>query len=111
MSGFYRFPAMAGLDELTNSQQVRKVSGEVDEVYVALNVMLERSRWAFGLQDEETLEAAYEARTDYGMELMDVIHAAETALRMEFAPREVEELRDRVERKNRERGYYDQVDV
>ena len=40
------------------------------------------------------------------MELMDVIHAAETALRMEFSYEEVEALRDRVEEKNRKRGYY-----
>ena len=42
----------------------------------------------------------------YGMELMDVIHAAGTALRMEFADHEVETLHGCVERKNRERGYY-----
>ena len=41
------------------------------------------------------------------MELMDVIHAAETALRMEFDDAEVDGLREAVEEKNRERGYYE----
>ncbi len=39
---------------------------------------------------------------------MDVIHAAETALRMEFSDAEVNGLRDAVKEKNRKRGYYDE---
>lgn len=40
------------------------------------------------------------------MELMDVIHAAETALRMDFGEEEAEELRRKVIGKNENRGYY-----
>ena len=46
-------------------------------------------------------------RTAYGMELMDVIHAAETALRMELTDAEVDGLSEAVEEKNRRRGYYE----
>ncbi len=42
----------------------------------------------------------------YGVELMDLIHAVETALRIEFSDKEVEELRNKTEQKNRDRGYY-----
>lgn len=39
-----------------------------------------------------------------GGEVMDVIHAVETALRNEFSEAEAETLREAVERKNRKRG-------
>lgn len=45
-------------------------------------------------------------RMDYGIELMDVIHSAETALRMEFTDQEIAQLQDSVIEKNRARGYY-----
>ena len=45
----------------------------------------------------------------YGMELMDVIHAAETALRMEFSEDEAAELQSAVIGKNGKRGYYDEL--
>lgn len=106
MSGFYRFPAMAKLGEWTNIKQLEEVIEEVGEAHDALEAMYNQFRWAFTTHDEAELKKADRARYDYGMELMDVIHAAETALRMEFEPREVEKLRDRVEAKNRERGYY-----
>ena len=106
MSGFYRFPAMAKLGEWTNIKQLEKVIEEVGEAHDALEAMYNQFRWAFTTQDEADLKMADRARNAYGMELMDVIHAAETALRMEFEPCEVDELRDTVEAKNRERGYY-----
>lgn len=101
MSGFYRFPAMARLGEWTNEHQVTKVCCEACEAWDALRDCL----WDYdtGTRREEMSEAD---RTAYGMELMDVIHAAETALRMEFSDDEVNELRGMVERKNRKRGYY-----
>lgn len=101
MSGFYRFPAMARLGEWTNEHQVTKVCCEACEAWDALRDCL----WDYdtGKRREEPIEAD---RTAYGMELMDVIHAAETALRMEFSDDEVNELRGMVERKNRKRGYY-----
>lgn len=101
MSGFYRFPAIAKLGEWTNEHQVTKVCCEACEALDALRDCL----WDYdtGTRREEMSEAD---RTAYGMELMDVIHAAETALRMEFSDEEVDELRGMVERKNRKRGYY-----
>ena len=92
MSDFYRFPAMARLDMWTREGQVDKILAEATEV------MAEQFRLDF--------KAGAERRIAYGMELMDVIHAAETALRMEFDDGEVDVLRGCVEHKNRERGYY-----
>lgn len=102
MSDFYRFPAMAKLGEWTNEQQAEKVWDEAAEAFNALRDGL----WDYdaGKRREEMSEAD---RTAYGMELMDVIHAAETALRMEFSDAEVDGLREAVEEKNRRRGYYE----
>lgn len=101
MSGFYRFPAMAKICEWTSEQQAQKVLGEACEAFNALRDGL----WDYdtGKRREEMIDAD---RTAYGMELMDVIHAAETALRMGFSNGEVDNLRDAVEDKNRKRGYY-----
>lgn len=85
MSGFYRFPAMAGMEEYDALDQIEHIREEVDEAILAR-------------QDRE--------RQSYGMELLDVIHAAETALRMEFGDAEVCRLRERVIEKNSKRGYY-----
>lgn len=98
MSEFYRFPAMARLGEFTNNSQVIHIESEASEAISAQNYM----DYGSGSGDREA------DRTAYGMELMDVIHAAETALRMEFDDDEVAELRDAVEAKNRKRGYYDE---
>lgn len=102
MRGFYRFQAMAKLGEFTNEEQAEKVWDEATEAYNALRDSL----WDYdtGTRREEMSDSD---RTAYGMELMDVIHAAETALRMEFDDNEVDALRDAVEEKNRERGYYE----
>lgn len=101
MSGFYRFPAMGLLDDWDSEDQIDKVRSETVEAYRALRNCL----WDYdtGKRREEPIEAD---RAAYGMELMDVIHAAETALRMEFTDAEVVKLRDAVEEKNRKRGYY-----
>ena len=94
---FYRFPAMAKLGELTNEQQVSKL---LDECAEAEKSLLDYEV-AIRLGEQATAD-----RAAYGMELMDVIHAAETALRMEFSDEEVDGLCDAVEKKNRRRGYY-----
>lgn len=96
MSGFYRFPAMANIGDLTTEGQAVKILEEADEAKSA------QAFWFYGngSGDEDA------DRIAYGMELMDVIHAAETALRMEFDDSEVDGLRDAVEDKNRKRGYY-----
>ena len=68
-------------------------------------------------QVQSILREANEARTafdeiwwngmlPYVMELMDVIHACETALR-EFEPRHLDAAKMLVIRKNDDRGYYD----
>ena len=98
MSDFYRFPAMANLGEWTNEQQADKVRGESLEACNAL--------WDYDMGARFGKPDTTKRRTAYGMELMDVIHAVETALRMEFSDAEVGGLRDAVEDKNRKRGYY-----
>lgn len=101
MSGFYRFPAMAKLGEFTNEEQAEKVWDEATEAYNALRDSL----WDYdtGTRREEMSDSD---RTAYGMELMDVIHSAETALRMEFGDAEVIILQLNVIEKNLKRGYY-----
>ena len=106
MSGFYRFPAMAEIDGYESIQQCAKICDEANEAFDACAKMLGCFYLAYDSESKERYESAYEARNAYGMELMDVIHAAETALRMEFTSSEVDMLRDMVEAKNRERGYY-----
>lgn len=94
--GIYRFPAMAKLHEWSNGDQVLQIMDEAEETVSAY------SFWCYGSGSGDK-DADRDA---YGMELMDVIHAAETALRMEFTSKEVDGLRDEVEKKNRARGYY-----
>ena len=86
MSDFYRFPAMAKLAEWENSEQIEKIDEELTEAKNAY----------YGVDGEIA----------YGVELMDVIHAAETALRMNFSEAEVEHLHQLAIEKNRKRGYY-----
>lgn len=101
MSGFYRFPAIAASDGFSRLDQFGKLIEEVSEV--------ESARRTLSLADDfcDDCGEIERYRTAYGMELMDVIHAAETALRMEFSDAEVDGLREAVEEKNRKRGYYE----
>lgn len=97
----YRFPAMAKLREWTAKEQFKKIVSEVKEVK---SMMYRTSCASHNLNpDDEELQACF---TDYGMEILDVIHACETLLRMEFTEAEVEELRGKVIEKNARRGYY-----
>lgn len=86
MSNFYRFPAMAKLNERDNADQIAKIDEEVSEAREAY----------FSSVDEIA----------YGVELMDIIQATETALRMNFTDEEVEHFRQLTIEKNRKRGYY-----
>lgn len=103
MSGFYRFPAMALPDGSSRLDQLGKLIEEMDEVEKAQRVLT----LADSFCDQDERDEHERCRKAYGMELMDVIHAAETALRMEFDDAEVDGLREAVEEKNRERGYYE----
>lgn len=86
MSDFYRFPAMEKLSEWDNSDQIAKIEEEVEEA----------SKAYYAVDNE----------IPYGIELMDVIHAAETALRMNFSDSEIANLHSLAIEKNRKRGYY-----
>lgn len=88
MTDFYRFPAMAKLNEWDNADQIIKIEEEVEE-----------ARKAYFAVDNEI---------PYGVELMNIIHSAETALRMNFSEEEVAHLHKLAVEKNRKRGYYDE---
>ena len=104
MNGFYRFPEIRHRNKVGSRKQLAKVLEECSEACDAHNDWSIET--ALHCSGGWALENVVEARDAYGMELMDVIHAAETVLRMEFSETEVEMLRDAVERKNREMGYY-----
>lgn len=87
MTNFYRFPKMAEIDLWAQCEQVEKLREEVEEV--------------------ANVASREKDRIAYGVELMDLIHAAETALRMQFDDDEVDALALLCESKNRKRGYYD----
>lgn len=85
MTDFYRFPAMAKLNEWTFDSQAEKVREEANELVDANN-------------------AYYEA----DFEAMDTIHAAENFLRMRGHSEETLEMIKKLTiEKNRKRGYYD----
>ena len=98
--GFYRFPRMAGLDGWSMEEQLRSVGSERIEAALAAD---RRAASRSVASSGETAD-----RTMLGVELMDVIHATETALRIEFEDHELEGLRRAVIEKNAARGYYDE---
>lgn len=107
MSGFYRFPAMADLKDFTTIQQVNYIAQEVREaIDAALNMQSSYDHASNTLVREDFYEADND-RCEYGKELMDIIHSAETALRMGFSDEQVDRLRELVIEKNATRGYYD----
>ena len=97
----YRFPAIDGLEEFTPDDQFHKIVEEIKEV--------KQAKWKLSLEihnPDSTIDAVGELFDEFGMELLDVIHACETMLRMNFEDEKVEELRARVIEKNARRGYY-----
>lgn len=103
MSYHYNFPAMAKLRDWRNDEQMTAIKLEMVEADEALDdLCCYRRRDAYAI-DPYKLNWL---RKCYGTELLDVIHACETALRIEFTDGEVSHMRDDVEDKNRERGYY-----
>lgn len=91
MDGFYRFPEIAHPSEKnpcrTPFEQTQKVIEEAIEAF------------------EEAKRADRDAML---VELLDTIHAVETALRRNYAPEEVEAGRLRVIEKNKARGFYEE---
>lgn len=84
MTNFYRFPEIKN-PPVKKMDQLMKIDEELEESVMAF---------------------AFEKRIDYGMELMDIIHAAETALRTEFSDDEIDVIYETVIEKNKERNYY-----
>lgn len=97
---FFRFPRIANPPH--RSQQIKKIHEECDEAWKALDFLETQSE----LFPNSKCEQHW--RHEYGMELLDVIHAVETALHMEFSECEIKKLRDEVEKKNRKLGYYEE---
>lgn len=87
MSDFYRFPAMAKLDQYDECKQAEKVVEEAQEL----------------IQAAASGNTYYEADFD----AMDTIHSAENFLRLRGNSEEaLEMLRNLTIEKNRRRGYY-----
>ncbi len=101
MTGFYRFPRLKWSDKLTARDQLEHVAGEVYEARESLDEYVKTAEDVKQGSDVE-LDRLFA----YGMELMDVIHAAETALRITFDDEEIDGLRMAVIYKNKKRGYY-----
>lgn len=87
----YRFPAV--VTDNTLREQIDKIKTEWREAKSA------EIRYRCG--GREAIE-----KQALGMELLDIIHAVETALRMEYTEEEIEELKAKVIEKNANRGYY-----
>lgn len=85
----YRFPPMANMESQTVQKQLDKIAEELEEASNAYE---------------------YETNDQFGVELMDIIHATETLLRMHFTNDEVDRYRAAVVFKNARRAYYEVVD-
>ena len=94
----YNFPPIT--IETTTERQFLKIQSEVNEAYIA------RAKWGQDPSNDKL-------RKEYLIELIDVIHACETALRHESVDDCVEllHLMYIVEKKNRVRGYYDEKEA
>lgn len=87
----YRFPAMVTDNNLRD--QMQKILTELKEAKSA------EIRYRCGGREETEKLALL-------MELLDIIHATETAIRIEYTEDEVEIGRQKVIEKNARRGYY-----
>lgn len=101
MSGFaYNFPrCTCAAPYMLN--QAGKIAEEAREVASAVRLYKAHDQDAFDVREQARLV------NDIAMETMDVIHAAETMLRMLDGLVDVDALREEVVRKNRQRGYYE----
>lgn len=93
----YEFPEITL--ETTDSEQVKKIEGELFEFRVAADI--------YGFDENENAKLD-PLNVSACIELLDVIHACETMLRR-FDQAIVGACSEIVEAKNRARGYYDKV--
>ena len=101
MSGFtYNFPRCT-CDAPYMINQAAKIAEEAREVAFAVRLCKAHDQDAFDAREQARLV------NEIAMETMDVIHAAETMLRMLDGLVDVDGIRDAVIRKNRARGYYE----
>lgn len=100
MSEFYRFPKIAHINLISDIYQVTHVEEEVSEMARAFDDVMDESERLGDVTDG--------TRIEFGIEVMDVIHASETLLRMCFTDEEVEHLRAKTIEKNDRRRYYDE---
>lgn len=94
---------MKNLGDFTISDQLAKIEDETKEAIKACGDYgcVQLKTWFDSPEAEK-------AREEYLMELLDIIHCVETALRMEDVDEaEYERIRQLVIEKNRRRGYYD----
>lgn len=101
MSGFaYNFPPCTCASPYLLNQACKIAEEARDVVCVAR---------FYKARDDDAFDAREQARlvNEIAMETMDVIHAAETMLRMLDGLVDVDALREEVVRKNRQRGYYE----
>lgn len=102
MTSFYRFPEI-DIEDLSAHDQLWKISEELHEAVHAYNEY-QHKYWT-SLFDSEEIHQAYEK---YLMEVMDIIHAAETLLHItDVDTKTANKIKNAVIEKNRKRGYYD----
>lgn len=105
MHFFYRFPK---IESQGHSKQLRKIGEELSE---SVDAYVDWCTTSLGhYLGKETDEKLAESRQQFGIEVLDIIHACETLLRSEFTDVEAVTLRLMCEKKNRDRGYYDVTD-
>lgn len=103
MSNTYQFPAMKNLSDWDIQCQLEKIEEEIKEAVKACEYYDYRQ-----LTTGYASPQAEKAREEYLMELMDITHCVETALRMEDVnEEEYSRIRELVIKKNRKRGYYE----
>lgn len=103
MTNTYQFPRMKNIGDWIIQDQLAKIQDETKEaIYACGNYGCVQLTTGYASPNAEL------ARKEYLVELMDIIHCVETALRMEDVDNEeYEQVRQLVIEKNRKRGYYD----
>lgn len=103
MTNTYQFPAMKNIRDFTIQDQLKKIEDEVKEAITACG-----DYGCTQLATRYDSPESEKAREHYLIELLDITHCVETALRMEYVDEaEYERIKQLVIDKNRNRGYYD----